>query len=78
MTMNSLRALRPRDFDYWKAQHLLNRAGFGGTPSQVRSLANLGLNAAVCASWWTDGPGWKGWRCWRPPSRWPAWRPRVR
>ena len=44
MAVDSLRALRADRFDYWKAQHLLNRAGFGGTPGQVRALANLGLS----------------------------------
>ena len=43
----SLKQLNPKEFDYWQAQHLLNRAGFGGTPSQVRALANMGLNKAV-------------------------------
>ncbi len=47
MAVDSLRALRADRFDYWKAQHLLNRAGFGGTPGQVRALANLGLSGAV-------------------------------
>jgi uncharacterized protein (DUF1800 family) len=47
MAVNSLKELKPQDFDYWKAQHLLNRAGFGGTPSQVRAIANMGLNDAV-------------------------------
>ncbi|MHC5024178.1 MAG: DUF1800 domain-containing protein [Planctomycetota bacterium] len=47
MAANSLRALRADAFDYWSAQHLLHRAGFGGTPSQVRALANMGLNDAV-------------------------------
>ncbi len=27
----TLKALPPEKFDYWKAHHLLNRAGFGGT-----------------------------------------------
>jgi len=47
MPVNSLRPLKPTDFDYWKAQHLLNRAGFGGTPSQARALARMGLDEAV-------------------------------
>ncbi|MHC4948858.1 MAG: DUF1800 domain-containing protein [Planctomycetota bacterium] len=42
-----LRPLPPEAFDYWKAQHLLNRAGFGGTPAQVRALANMGVRKAV-------------------------------
>jgi uncharacterized protein (DUF1800 family) len=45
--VKSLRPLRPHLFDYWKAQHLLNRAGFGGSPSQVRALATMGLEGAV-------------------------------
>ncbi len=45
--MSSLQPLNPDDFDYWKAQHLLNRAGFGGTPAQVRGLAGMGLQDAV-------------------------------
>jgi uncharacterized protein (DUF1800 family) len=43
----SLKALPTKEFDYWKAHHLLNRAGFGGTPDQVRALANMGLDDAV-------------------------------
>ncbi len=42
-----LRPLPSREFDYWKANHLLNRAGFGGTPGQVRALADMGLEKAV-------------------------------
>ena len=29
------------------ARHLLNRAGFGGTPEQVRALVEMGLDGAV-------------------------------
>ncbi len=47
MTPKSLRPLDPEAFDYWKAHHLLSRAGFGGTSSQVRALANMGLEEAV-------------------------------
>ncbi len=43
----SLRPLKPDAFDYWKARHLLNRAGFGGTPGQIRALADMGLHRAV-------------------------------
>ncbi len=43
----TLKPLSPEKFDYWRAQHLLNRAGFGGTPAQVRALAELGLDRAV-------------------------------
>lgn len=47
MTNTSLLPINPSQFDYWKAHHLLTRAGFGGTPSQVQKLASLGLNQAV-------------------------------
>lgn len=43
----TLKSIDPADFDYWKAHHLLSRAGFGGTPAQVRYLADLGLDRAV-------------------------------
>ena len=39
--------LRHQEWDYWKAQHLLNRAGFGGTPARVRGLTDMGLDGAV-------------------------------
>ncbi len=45
--MKPLPPLNADEFDYWKAQHLLNRAGFGGSPADVRSLANMGLDGAV-------------------------------
>ena len=47
MTGNPLQPLAKKDFDHAAAQHLLNRAGFGGTPAQVRALADLGLDGAV-------------------------------
>ena len=47
MTVSSLRTLDPKAFDERKAQHLLQRAGFGGTPQQAEALANLGLEKAV-------------------------------
>ena len=43
----SQRWLDPAAFDYQEAQHLLNRAGFGGTPDQIQALVSLGLDAAV-------------------------------
>lgn len=49
MPTPSLKALAPEKFDYWRAHHLLNRAGFGGTPAQVRHLTDLGLEKAVDA-----------------------------
>ena len=39
--------LNPKDFDERKAQHLLQRAGFGGTTKQCSVLANIGLEKAV-------------------------------
>lgn len=47
MQSTPLRALRSSAFDYWKANHLLARAGFGGTPAHVRAVANMGLDKAV-------------------------------
>ena len=44
---NPFQAISKKDFDYGAAQHLLNRAGFGGTPAQVRALVELGLERAV-------------------------------
>ncbi|MCH2132179.1 MAG: DUF1800 domain-containing protein [Phycisphaerales bacterium] len=44
---SGLSRLNPREFDYWKAHHLLQRAGFGGTPAQVLALKNMGLDDAV-------------------------------
>lgn len=42
-----LQPLPAKDFDFAAAQHLLNRAGFGGSPAQVRGLAEVGLDKAV-------------------------------
>ncbi len=47
MATTSLKKINQRSFDYWKAQHLLNRAGFGGQPSQVLALRNMGPEDAV-------------------------------
>jgi uncharacterized protein (DUF1800 family) len=47
MATSTLQALPESAFDYEKARHLLNRAGFGGTPGQVRALAGMGLREAV-------------------------------
>jgi len=47
MPETTLRALPQKDFDFWAAHHLLSRAGFGGTPDQVRALTQLGLDDAV-------------------------------
>lgn len=47
MAINSLKELKADQFDAWKAQHLLNRAGFGGTPAQIAAITKLGLTCAV-------------------------------
>jgi uncharacterized protein (DUF1800 family) len=44
-----LKPLSPDQWDYAKAAHLLNRAGFGGSPAEVQKLADLGLEKAVAA-----------------------------
>ncbi len=43
----SLRPLAPQQFGYAQARHLLNRAGWGGTPQQIVALQMMGLDAAV-------------------------------
>lgn len=42
-----LKPLSANDWDYPKAAHLLNRAGFGGTPEQIQKLVSLGHEGAV-------------------------------
>ncbi len=42
--------LKPLSSDRWNyatAAHLLNRAGFGGTPAEIQKLCDLGLDGAV-------------------------------
>jgi uncharacterized protein (DUF1800 family) len=39
--------LSSKNWDYAKAAHLLNRAGFGGPPAEIQKLADLGLDRAV-------------------------------
>ena len=46
-TSNSLSPIKTADFGAAQAHHLLNRAGFGGTPRQVDALVGMGLNRAV-------------------------------
>lgn len=46
----SCRMLKPissSQWDYSKAAHLLNRAGFGGPPAEIQKLADLGPDKAV-------------------------------
>ncbi len=45
----SLASLTDRDFGYAQAQHLLARAGFGGTPQEIRKLQALGVEKAVAS-----------------------------
>jgi uncharacterized protein (DUF1800 family) len=47
MTVSSLQPLDPKQFDTRCAQHLLQRAGFGGTSQQVQALADFGLKKSV-------------------------------
>ena len=47
MTVSSLQPLDPKQFDQRCALHLLQRAGFGGTPQQAQALADLGIEEAV-------------------------------
>ncbi len=42
-----LPALKPEAFDRAAAAHLLNRAGFGGTPEEIEKLHALGLERAI-------------------------------
>ena len=44
---SSLQPLRPAEFDFNAARRLLSRAGFAGTPAQVRALQTMGLDDAV-------------------------------
>ena len=43
----TLGAIREQDFGYEQARHLLLRAGFGGTPAQIRTLADWGAERSV-------------------------------
>lgn len=43
----SLAPLHPKHWDYWKAAHLLQRAGFGGSVEEVEALRALGVERAV-------------------------------
>ena len=47
MTVSALQPLDPKSFDERKAMHLLQRAGFGGTPKQAQALEKLGLEKSV-------------------------------
>ena len=49
-----LTPLQTRQWDLQKAAHLLNRAGFGGTPDEIKAFCELGLDRAVQTA--LDGP----------------------
>ncbi|MEY2481088.1 MAG: hypothetical protein QOI04_2015 [Verrucomicrobiota bacterium] len=42
-----LTPLPPQSWDYDKVAHLLNRAGFGGTPAEIETAQEKGLSAVV-------------------------------
>ena len=42
-----LKPLNPKKFDFWKAWHLLGRAGFGGSREQIETLQSMGLRDTV-------------------------------
>jgi hypothetical protein len=42
-----LASLNPAKWDLYKAAHLLNRAGFGGSPDEIAAFHKLGLEAAI-------------------------------
>ena len=44
-----LKPLSPSHWDYTTAAHLLNRAGFGGPPSEIEKLVSLGHENAVAS-----------------------------
>src|SRR5437899_6361465 len=44
---NDLTAISPADWNYDFAAHLLERAGFGGTPAEIEALAKLTPTQAV-------------------------------
>jgi len=49
-----LTPLQARQWDLQKAAHLLNRAGFGGTPDEIKAFCELGMDRAVQTV--LDGP----------------------
>jgi uncharacterized protein (DUF1800 family) len=44
---NSMTSIRAKDFGFEQARHLLWRAGFGGTPQQIQTLAQWGPERSV-------------------------------
>ena len=47
MTPDPLKPISANEFDYWNALHLLDRAGFGGTPEEAQILVAQGPEKAV-------------------------------
>ncbi len=45
--VNDLSPIGPADWNYERARHLLERAGFGGTPEEIEALARMTPEAAV-------------------------------
>jgi len=45
--LGGLKLIPSKDWDYEKARHLLARAGFGGTPSEIQALVDMGMYKAV-------------------------------
>lgn len=45
--ISDLRPIAPADWSYARAAHLLERAGFGGTPEEIRALAGMTPEEAV-------------------------------
>ncbi len=73
-----LTPLSPAQWDADKAAHLLNRAGFGGTPAHVDSLARSGMAASV--RYLVDGPAAPAPAPapdWAQPTDYPALREKV-
>ena len=42
-----LKPLSPDRWNFVAAAHLLNRAGFGGSPAEIQTLCDLGPDKAV-------------------------------
>src|SRR5262245_27514798 len=47
--VDDLSAIAPADWNYWRAAHLLERAGFGGTPEDIARLAAMTPEQAVAS-----------------------------
>src|SRR5579871_53725 len=54
---NDLAPIAPSDWNYDRAQHLLERAGFGGTPEEIQAIAKLTPSQAVARLVHFEGVG---------------------